>query len=45
MTLKTIGGRFVVEVSRVHAFVKIGRYEIFVDFERGAAERVVSSME
>lgn len=34
MTLKSSGGGFVVEIGSGHAFVKLGRAEIFVSFER-----------
>ena len=40
MSLKTIGG----ELARTHAFVKLGRLEMFVSFQRDggpAGQRVV----
>jgi len=46
MSLKTSRGGFVVELSSVHAFVKLGRYETFVSFEKDcgpAGRRVIFS--
>ena len=47
MTL-TIGCRFIVEVNLAYAFVKCGRWEMFVNFERDrgpAGQRIIFSKE
>ena len=34
MSLKSIRGGFVVEFSSTYAFVKLGRYEMFMSFKK-----------
>jgi hypothetical protein len=34
MSFRTMAGRFVVEFSSAYMFVKLGRWEVFADFER-----------
>ena len=44
MSVKSIGGQFVVELSSTYGYVKLGRWETFVSFERDggpAGRRIV----